>query len=415
MHILLVTHYFHPDSGAAAVRLTRLARLLAARGHQVTVLAPMPHYPQGRIHPRYRRRLVHVEEIDGMRVIRCWLWATPSPKISRRLLSQLSAMLMLALRGLGVPRADVALIEGQPVFTALAGWFLCRLKRVPYVVNVSDFWPEHLLTVGVLHERHPVYRLFRALVNRTQRDAAVITTLHPPLLESVEARLGQVADGRVIYNAVDLERFRPGLDTAAFRQKYNLPPERLVTFIGTFGTHMDFEVMLDVAAHFNSREDVRFVFIGTGVQREYVQQRLQTPELSRARWIDWLEHEEMPLAWNASYLTFWAIRNHDLNRKFLQAKVYEALASGTPVAIAIEGITTQVITESGGGFTVPFGDTQGLINAITRLLDDEALREQCSRNARAYAEQHYDPQRVADAYEDALRAAVQSRNPQSAK
>ena len=56
MHVLIVTNYFAPEGGAAAVRLTRLAKQLAARGHEVTVLTSLPHYPQGRIQDGYRGR-----------------------------------------------------------------------------------------------------------------------------------------------------------------------------------------------------------------------------------------------------------------------------------------------------------------------------------------------------------------------
>src|SRR5690606_37738563 len=121
MHILLVTTYYEPDSGAAAVRLSRLAKALVRRGHQVTVLTTLPHYPQGRIAERYQKAWAVEQNRSGVRVVRVWLWATPSPRISRRLISQMSFMLSAALRGLTLPRPDVVLIEAQPVFTSLAG------------------------------------------------------------------------------------------------------------------------------------------------------------------------------------------------------------------------------------------------------------------------------------------------------
>ncbi len=407
MHILLLSTYFEPDSGAAAVRLTRLAKRLHARGHRVTVLTTLPHYPQGVVPEQYRGKPLVVENRDGILVLRAWFYATPSPKISRRLLSQLSFMLTAALHGLGVPRPDVLLIEAQPVFTALAGLFLSRALRVPYVLNVSDFWPEYLLAVGTLRESSPLYRLFYALVNLTYRGAAQITTLYPPLTANIERRIGRGDHIRTIYNAVDLQRFRPGLDTAAFRQQHDLGDGKLITFVGTFGTHIDFETMLDVAAHFNARADeVRFVFAGTGGQRAQVAARLAGGDLANARWIGWIDHAEMPLVWNASYLTFWAIHDHPLYRSMLQSKTYEALACGTPMVVAVEGITTDLLVRSGSGVTVPFKDTAGLIGAIERLLADPAAREQQAHNARAYAEAHFDPDTVAAQVEQALLAAI---------
>jgi len=408
MRILIITHYFQPDAGAAAVRLSRLAKLLHQRGHEVTVLTTMPHYPVGRIRDGYRGKFSMKEERDGLTIIRVWLWATESPRISQRLISQVSFMFALMIRGMFINKADVALLENQPVFTALAGWGICKLKGTPYIANVSDFWPEYLLTVGVLHEHHPLYRLFKLFVNITQRQAAGIIVLHEPLRDSIEARIGQLQNLHVIYNAVDLTRFQPHLDTLAFIKQHHLPDKKLILFAGTFGTHIDFDTMMTAAAALHDREDVFFLLVGTGGQREKIQMMLEQPIYQHVSWIGWLDHDQMPLAWSAAYLAFWAIYDSDLYRHTLQSKTFEAMASGTPAVIAIEGLTAEVIQRSRSGETVAFGDAPALAAAIRQLLDNPSLRDEYSRNARAYAETHFDPQKVADAYETILTQAAKS-------
>lgn len=406
MQILLVTHYFEPDSGAAAVRLSRLARLLMQRGHEVTVLTTMPHYPQGQIAAPYRGKRSAVEERDGLRIVRAWLWATPSSKISRRLISQWSFMFSAAWCGLALPRPDVVLIEAQPMFTSLAGVFLSRLKHVPYVLNVSDLWPDHLLSVGTLAETHPVYRLLRWLVDSTYRGAAGIVAMSPAWAEAITQRIGQRGTTRIIYNGVDLERFRPGIDATDFRQKHHLGNYRLVTFIGTLATQYDIGGMIAVAQRLAGRDDVRFVFVGSGSQNLALKCGLEQTGMSNIRWINWIDHSEIPQAWAASDVTYWVMRNQDLYRGTIPAKLYEALASGVPIAAATEGVAAQIIAASGAGETVRFGDLDGLATAITRLLDNPGLRQQYSQTGRAYAEQHFDPEKVAAAYEAILSQAI---------
>lgn len=410
MKILLITTYFEPDSGAAAVRLSRLAHILHKRGHEVTVLTTMPHYPQGRIADGYRGKFATVENRDGVRVIRTWLYATPSSSILRRLISQNSFMITAFVRGLGIKSPDVVMIESQPVFTSVAGVLLSKFKRVPYVMNVSDVWPEYLLAVGVMKSSHPLYRIFKWLVNVTQRGASGIVGLYPYILESIRERIGDGDNRRVIFNAVDLERFRPDLDVADFLAEHGLGDEKLVVFGGTFSTMIDFDTLLDVAAEFNDNQDVRFVFVGTGGQRDKVEARLAKGDLTRTKWIGWLNHQDMPAVWSAAHVSFWAIRNHPIYRTIIQAKIYETMASGTPVAIAVEGITTDLVTESGAGLTVPFEDQAALTGAIRRLLNDDDFHAKCAANARQYAETHFDPERVADAYEAVLTQAAKSGN-----
>jgi glycosyltransferase involved in cell wall biosynthesis len=342
-------------------------------------------------------------------VIRAWLWATPSPRISRKLISQASFMLSAGLRGLPLPRPDVVFIEAQPIFTSLAGVLLARWKRVPYVLNVSDLWPDHLLSVGAMTATHPAYRAARWLVDRTYRGAAGIVAMSPAWAEAIAGYIGANDKIRVIYNGVDLERFRPGLDAAAFRQKYNLGDTRLVTFIGTLATQYDLDTMLNAAERLAARSDTQVVFIGGGSQNETLRAELARRDLSNLRWLDWIDHNEIPLAWAVSDVTFWALRDQPLYRGTIPAKLYEALACGLPVVAAAEGVGTQMITDSGAGYCVPFRDAAGLAEQINRLLGDAALRDQCARAARAYAERHFDPQRVAGAYEAVLSHCVREK------
>lgn len=247
MHILMVTNYFEPDQGAASIILSRLARKMQQRGHQVTVLTSLPNYPHGRILDGYRGKFVVVEERDGIRVIQTWLWATPSPKISRKFISQITFMLTAILRGLFLPRPDVLLVEGQPIFTQMAGVFLSAVMRRPYVLDIHDLWPDHMLSVGALTETHPVYRIARGLVNRNYRSAARIIALTPYLEKVIRGYIPPTDKVSTVFSGVDLKRFQPELDARAFREKHGLGDARIVAYIGTLGTAYDPLTMLETA------------------------------------------------------------------------------------------------------------------------------------------------------------------------
>ncbi len=406
MHILLVTTYYEPDEGAAAIILTRLAKKLHERGHQITVLTALPNYPQGRIHDGYRGKLVVTENRDGIRVIQTWLWATSSPKISRKFISQISFMLTASLRGLAITRPDVMLVEAQPIFANLAGVFLSKVKRVPYVLDVHDLWPDHILTVGAMTETHPIYRIARRVVDATYRGAARIITLTPYLERVIQGYIGPTDKTQTVYSGVELSRFRPDIDDMVFRQQHKLGDKKIVAYIGTLGTAYDFTTMLATAKHLVNRPDILFVIVGTGTQHHAVRERLAQGDLPNVRWIEWVNYDEIPQVWAAADITYWALHNHELHRGALATKLYEAFATGVPVVVALEGVVADILHDSAGGFAVPFGDSAGLAQTIRRLVDDEALYRQCSQSARAYAEQHFDASKAAEEYETLLTCAM---------
>ena len=205
----------------------------------------------------------------------------------------------------------------------------------------------------------------------------------------------------MIYNGVDLARFSDQ-GGEAFREKYGLPAGKLVTFIGTFATQYDFDTMFAVAERLQDRKEINFVFIGAGSQAAQIQQF----NLPNVHLIEWVPFEEIPQAWAASYLTYWAMRDHPLYQGTIPAKVYEALASGVPVVAAMAGEGAKMIQISDAGVIVPCGDVEGLTGAITRIIDDQALRTVYGRSGRNYAEQYFEPEQVAAAYEAVLLKAA---------
>lgn len=406
MHILLITSHFEPEQGAAPVILTRLARGLRWRGHEITVLTALPNYPQGRVYDGYRGAWEVRETTDGLRVIRTWLWATPSPKISRKLVSQVSFALTATLRGLGLPRPDVALVEAQPMFTHLAGAALCRLRGIPYALDVHDLWPDHLLTVGALTAQHPLYRVFRVLTDASLRGAAAIVTLSDGWAKSIQEHIGLHNNIQTILSGIDLSRFRPNTDTAAFRAENKLGTERLVSFIGAFTTQYDFETMVRTINALSDLTDVRFVFAGGGTQAAHLDALLADSGLAHVTRIGWVDYDDVPLAYAASDVCFWALRPEPLYRGTMPTKLYEAMAAGLPTAAAVEGVAADFLRETGAGLSVPCGDAAGLAAAIARLLDDADLHARCARAGRAYAEAHLDYERAIDTYEALLARAA---------
>lgn len=408
MHVLIVTNYFAPEGGAAAVRLTRLAEGLHRRGHQVTVLTSLPNYPQGRIDEGHRGRFSMVTDREGVRVVQTWLLATASPSIKAKLLSQLSFMVTATVRGLALPKPDVLLVESQPMFAGFAGVVLASLKLRPYVLNVSDLWPEHLISVGVLTATHPVYRCARWLMDWSYRHAARIVVMSPRWAEGIAARLPAPTPIEMIYNGVDLAQLRPDPTLATkFRERWGLRGAKIVSFIGTLSTQYDLEVMLAVTARLVRRPETEVVFIGCGSQETTLQQALE--EIPRVTWIPWVAQAEIPAAWNASTVTFFALRDQPLYRGTIPAKLYEALAAGVPIAAAIGGVGAEMITASGGGVAVACGDADAFAGALEAFLDNPEHRASASVAGRRYAERYFDATRIFDAYERTLLEVVGGR------
>ena len=94
------------------------------------------------------RSLVYHEKVDGVRVVRTWLWPLPNRKAHERIRNYVSFCMSSAISGLELEKPDIVIATSPQLLVALSGWWLAWWKRVPFVFEVRDLWPESLAAVG---------------------------------------------------------------------------------------------------------------------------------------------------------------------------------------------------------------------------------------------------------------------------
>ncbi len=399
MKIWILTQFYPPEFGAAAVRLSRLARLLVGAGHEVTVLTGMPNYPEGVIREGYRGQLTLREVRDGVTVERAWVYASPGKGARVRLLNQFSFMLMAALRGTFLRRPDVILVESHPLFVCLTGGWLRRVKRAPVVLNVSDLWPESAVATGALSADSLLVKFAQPVERWAYHDAAHVVGMTGGVMDGIRAILPDPERVTLIKNAVDLDSFHPVSpeSRAEARQRFALGERFTVVHVGNMSLTYDFHVMLDAAALLPA---ITFLFVGGGSQAAWLEAQARERHLDNVIFTGVLPHDAMPGVWAAADACLIALRDHSVAGGTLPAKLYEALATGTPTVAAIRGEGAALLEAAGAGLVVPIGDAEAMAAALRSLAGDPEQCAAISAAARAYAEQQLAPELVVDAYLD---------------
>jgi len=153
MNILFFTHYFPPEGNAPATRVYELCRRWVKAGHTVTVITGVPNVPNGVVYDGYRNRLRQEENVAGIRVIRVWTYLAPNKGKGRRIVNYLSYMFSAILCGMFVKRPDVIIATSPQFFCGWAGAVVSRLRRLPFILEVRDIWPESIEAVGAMSNR----------------------------------------------------------------------------------------------------------------------------------------------------------------------------------------------------------------------------------------------------------------------
>ena len=165
MDILFLSHYFPPEINAPARVRSSTAGMGACRA-MVTVVtcAPTIH---ARPATRGTARLPAWRE--GIEVIRLWTWLSANEGFLLRTLNYVSYMVACILALPWLPRADVVVSTSPQFFNGLAGYFVSRFKRCPWLLEIRDLWPESILAVGAIKNRHVIAFLRWSSVSLTRR------------------------------------------------------------------------------------------------------------------------------------------------------------------------------------------------------------------------------------------------------
>lgn len=413
-HILFVTPYFPPEIGAAQVRMSETARELAARGHQVTVLTTLPNYPNGIVSPEYRHGQRRREDRHGVSVVRVWSYVSPNKGFLRRILSQLSFGCLAAFLARGrIARPDVIVVQSPPLFDAIAGRMLARRYHCPFVFTVSDIWPESAVQLGALRNRLAIW-LAERLEWSTYRRAGAVWCVTRGIREQLGQRGVAAEKLFLLTNGVDTSVFRPQPQAEA-RAALGWDERFTLLYAGTIGLAQGLGTVLDAAELLRRQGDIRVVLAGDGATKAALVADAHRRGLDNVTFLDAQPHATMPTLIAAADACLASLRKVPLFEGALPSKMYEAMACGRPLVLAVGGEARELIEcEAGAGVYVEPEDPAALADTLMRLRDDPARREEYGRRGRAFVEARFERHTLVGLLEQRILALVAGTPVQSA-
>ena len=390
MKILYISQYFSPEMGAPAARASELSRHWVRMGHDVTVLTGFPNHPTGVVPAAWRSPLRHLrysEGVDGVQVERTWLWPLPNRKAHERIRNYVSFCISAALTGVGLAKPDVIIATSPQLLCALAGWWIARWKRVPFVFEVRDLWPESLAAVGAGGEGTLLHRTLGAIAGFLYKRADRIVVVTPAFKEHL-IRYWQVRAERiaVVENGVETDLFR--LDEAAaaeIRNRLNLDHRFLICYVGTMGMAHGLETLIAAAEELQTTlPNAMFLLIGEGAEKQRIIELAAERRLTNIRFLDQQPREHIPAFISSSDLCLVLLKRTDLFKTVIPTKLLEYMACARPVIVAVDGQSRQIIEEARAGVFTPPEDSGALAKTICELAHDPARRNQMGTNGRQY-------------------------------
>jgi hypothetical protein len=349
------------------------------------------------------------EVVDGVDVVRTWLYPAPNRRPVERILNYTSFFPSACLRGTFLERPDVVIATSPQLLVGLSGWWISRIKRCRFVFEVRDLWPESLPASGVGSSQGALFRVLDGVASFLYRNSDRVVVVTPAFREYLVDR-GRVGRERidVVENGVDTALFRPVNDRAKARAQLGLDGWFVVAYIGTLGLAHGLDIVIRAAAKLQPLlPDVLFLLVGEGADKDRLRDLAERARLRNVRFVGQQPREQVPLWINASDVCLVWLKKAELFTTVLPSKMLEFMACGRPVVLGVDGQARRILEEAGGGVPIEPGDPEALVAAVRRLHSDPALGAALGSSGREFVMNRYSRARGARDYLEILERLCQ--------
>ena len=401
MKILFLSHYFPPEVNAPATRTYEHCRRWVELGHEVTVVICVPHHPMGKAYPGYRNKLVQTEFKDGIRAVKVLTYITANEGFLKRTWNYVFYMLMVISIAPFLPKADIVVSTSPQFFNGLAGYFVSRLKRCPWILEIRDLWPESIVAVGTIKNRSLI-RSLEAIERFVYRKADHIVPVTYAFQRHIAQHGGNHDRITVIRNGVDLKFFEPCAKDTEFARQLGVEGKFVAAYVGTHGMAHGLDLLIKTAARLQHRDNIVILLVGDGAERVRLVAEVERRGLTNIKLLGQLPKAEMPKLWSITDVSLVVLKKLDLFLTVIPSKIFESMAMKQPIILGVAGESAELIQESGAGIVIEPENVEQLCEAILRLADSDKLRGELGESGRCYVETNFDRTLLADRFEQLL-------------
>jgi len=394
MKILIVSQYFWPES----FRINDLVTELVKRGHEVSVLTGKPNYPQGKLYKGYSLFSHRREEYNGAKVYRVPLVPRGNGKGFQLVVNYASYVISACtFVFFHKKRFDVSLTFAiSPITQIYPALLHKKLYKSRAFLWVQDLWPESVTAAGKINSPI-IIKWLTEMVKNIYKNSDGILVQSEAFIPSILQK-GITGDKiKYIPNWAE-DIFTKPLKGDSEKYRSIVPEGFVVMFAGNMGEAQDFESIVNAAERTRHIHDIKWVIVGDGRKREWVETEIKKRNLSDTFFLlGWFPVEQMPYFFSLADIMLLTLKDEDIFSLTIPSKVQSYLAFGKPIASMINGIGNKVINDANCGFTADAGNFEELAENVIKAYNTptETLTEM-GKNGKTFYEKEFDKGAIID-------------------
>jgi glycosyltransferase involved in cell wall biosynthesis len=389
MHILYIHQHFATPAGSTGTRSYEFARRWVKAGHKVTLITG--YYDLGGL--QMGKTLYQKQIIEGINVVIVGTKYSNKQSYLHRILSFISFCLLSIYAGIRIKNVDVIYATSTPLTVGIPAMVIKRTKKVPFVFEVRDQWPEIPIKLGIIKNRL-LTKILLWLEKNIYKSCSSIVALSPGQADGVKAVLDDEKPITVIPNSCDIDVFKPDIDNSAIRQKRGWGDKLVLLHTGAMGTVNGLQFVIKAAEKLRDNSDIIFVLIGDGNQKISLENEVEKLGLANVEIISSVPKRELSEYYAAADAGLVIIGNYPIIEHNSANKFFDSLSSGKPVLINYSGWQRKILEENNAGFGCDLCNLDQFVEKVIYFNSNRQQVQQMGQNARKVAVEKFDREKL---------------------
>lgn len=395
LNVLILAHNFPPEFGGGATMQFELARHLAAAGHKVIVIAPLPSHHM----ISNDGSMISTEEVvEGVHVIRIKTPSSTITSILSRAFCELGTDFRLVMKGLHIKPVDILFIMPQTSFLAIFSKLIKWFRKSIIVLYLQDLYPEVLISMGLLSRKNLIFRAAK-IVEKIAYHGMDYIGVHSPRNRSYVISCGiDEKKVNVIPLWVDTSFIEKHAIQKSFAEKNHLTKKFVVMYAGTVGFAMGSRTIPQTAKLLENEADLQFVVVGGGSKIIEMKEEIERLDLRNILVLPPQPRRELPDVLASCDLLLVLLRKEQSDnpngyfRAVIPHKLLSNMASGKPILLSaeVDSDAAELIRNSKCGSVVPPEDPVALAEAVLAMMQDREKLPEWGQNGLEFVKNQFD-------------------------
>lgn len=408
MKLLLLTPYFNPEQMASTHLDNNRYEAFAEAGIKMELYTPMPTRGISEaVRAEYKNRMREKSYHDMMSVYRFSMHGEGKNPILRALRYIFCSIKQLYY-GTKAKDIDLIYLVSTPPIQGFLGGILKKIKKVPFVYNLQDIFPDSLVGTGLARKKGLIWQVGRVIENFTYKHADKIIVISEDFKRNIMAKGVPEEKVVVVYNWVDQNAVKnvERKDNKLF-DKYHLDRNKFyITYSGNIGLTQNMDLLLDVARSLEDNEEIQFVLIGEGAYKEQVKEIITRNNIKNVTLLPFQPYEDISHVFSLGDVGI-IISKPGVGENSVPSKTWSIMSASRPVLANFdENEIKTILSENECGVFTKAGDKQAFTDAILELYRNREMCQKYGENGRKFVMENLTREIGTQKYVDVIKSVA---------